>query len=100
MVANMRGDWTHSQQQAHTPEVLGFLSNWRSELWKLHLSLEISKWRKTKCIHLLENFDFRLCLCGTVGIISPTVDECLQMLAILHLRLVLTPQVSVAFGFC
>ena len=32
---------THAWEQAHTPEGLRFLCDWRSEFWKLHLSLKI-----------------------------------------------------------
>jgi hypothetical protein len=53
-----------------------------------------------RCLYLLENFDLGLCLCSTVGIIPPTVDECLQILAVHHLSFVFTLQVSLPFGFC
>jgi hypothetical protein len=37
---------------------------------------------------------------SAIGIVSPTIDKCLQMLAILHLRFVFTPQVPLPLGLC
>jgi hypothetical protein len=35
------GSGTHAWEQAHTPEGLRFLCDWRSELWKLRLSFKM-----------------------------------------------------------
>ena len=47
--------------------------------------------------YLFENFNFGLRLCSAVGVVPPSVDEGLKMLAVLHLCLVLFPKVTVAF---
>ena len=48
---------------------------------------------------LLEDLDLGLRLCRTVGVVSPAVDEGLQVLAVLHLGLVFLPEVAVALRF-
>lgn len=45
---------------------------------------------------LFENFYFGLCLGSPIGIVSPAIDESLQVLAVVHLRLVLLEEISVA----
>jgi hypothetical protein len=74
----------------NTPEFLCFLSHWRSKLWKLQ-SINLCGAVVKRHPYFLENFDLGLCLRSTVGIISPSVDERLQMLAILNLCVVFTP---------
>lgn len=48
--------------------------------------------------YFLQYFDLRLCLRCTVGIVPPTVNEGLQMLAVLYLRIVLLPEVTITLG--
>ena len=54
---------------------------------------------KEKISDLLENLNFRLCLSCTVGIIPPSIDEGLQVLAVLHLSIVLLAEVPVSLRF-
>ena len=84
---------------ANTPKFLCFFCHWRSNLWKLQ-SINLCGAVQQGYHYFLKNFDLGLCLRSTVGIISPSVNEGLQMLAILHLCIVFTPQVSFPFGFC
>lgn len=48
---------------------------------------------------LLENFDFRLRLGSTVGVVAPSVDEGLQVFSVVHLRVVFLPKIAVTFRF-
>lgn len=46
--------------------------------------------------YLLQDFDLRLRLCSTIGVVTPSVNEGLQMLPVVHLSLVLLLEVPVA----
>ena len=48
--------------------------------------------------HLLQDFDLRLCLGSTIRVVSPSVDEGLEVLPVFQLSLVLLAQVAVALG--
>lgn len=48
---------------------------------------------------LLENLDLRLCLSSTVGVVTPSVDEGLQVFAIVHLCVIFFAEVTVTFRF-
>lgn len=89
--------------------------------WRLqHRELQNNQYRVTTSsirVYLFQNFDSHLCLrccrkillrilstsfhIPTSGcIVSPLINESLQMLPVLHLRFVFFSQVAVAFGLC
>ena len=47
---------------------------------------------------LLENLNFRLCLSCTIGVIPPSINEGLQVFAVLHLCLVFFFEVPISFS--